>query len=73
MTKLARIIFGKFSNKALNIIVNAAGLIATALTITTVVAVFAPDADTFGSYDPRPNLSEYNQQSGACSIGYGCK
>ena len=47
MTKLTRVINGKTSNKAVNLIANTAGMIATAIAITTSVAVFTPAANAY--------------------------
>lgn len=44
MSKLTRFTNGKVSNGALNAIANTAGMIATALTLTTAVAIAAPAA-----------------------------
>ena len=67
MTKLTRFTNGKVSNGVLNAVANTVGMIATALTLTTAVAIAAPSAradhlysdpysfDTFGD---RPT---YNQ------------
>ena len=47
MTKLTRFANGKVSNKALNLLANTAGMVATAIAITTSVAVFTPAANAY--------------------------
>ena len=47
MSKLTRITNGKVSNKAINVIANTAGMIATAIAVSTAVAVFAPSANAY--------------------------
>ena len=47
--------------------------VAAVLLLAAASGSLTPQAKAYGSYDHRPTFSDYNQQSGACSIGYGCK
>ena len=42
-------------------------------TLFLVLALWAGIAANANGYDHRPSNSSYNQSSGACSIGYGCR
>ena len=45
MTKLTQVINGKAANKAINLLVNTAGMITTGLAVATAAAVFTPSAE----------------------------
>lgn len=47
MSKLTCFTNGKVSNKALNLLANTAGMVATAIAITTTAAVFTPSAKAY--------------------------
>lgn len=49
MSKLTRLSIGKVSNKAINLLANTAGMVATAIAITTSVAVFTQSAEAYTS------------------------
>jgi len=75
MSKLTRLSIGKVSNKAINLLANTAGMVATAMAITTSVAVFTQSAeaytscstDSWGNTSCSGTNSNGNSYSGSCS------
>ena len=68
MTKLTRYANGKVSNKALNLLANTAGMVATAIAITTSVAVFTPSAEAYTTCHEIGGSTYCNGSSGSATF-----